>query len=154
MRNKVSDKHSGTKVNVFFPSDWEDPDMELPEGNPFNLQPVARLVDSEESILGAIEHLLEGPSEQEVNDQGFFPLDSSNLSVGRIKLQLTLISPNPQQVWINELTKAIFIDAVSRTLKELLSIEDVDISVESQDTADVFQRQQSQIQQTSRGKGF
>jgi hypothetical protein len=106
------------KVQLFFPKDEDPAD---PQKNPFNLQPVERMVNAAAPLRPTIEELLKGPTPQEKR-RGLSELDVSGMSVVKVAVKngtaYASFIHRKWAGWSGDLSPHAFGDAVERTLKQ------------------------------------
>ena len=106
------------EVKVYFPKDGESSDLNR---NPLNLQPVGRKVAAASPVRGAVEALLNGPTEAEERE-GFHALDAQNMYITRLTVRGGTAHASfrrrggPQ--WAGDLAPETFRQSVSRTLRQ------------------------------------
>lgn len=141
-------------IFVFFPKDVDNPDETL-ENNPFGLQGVNRflligggddeplpfpdvppgrpLVSPQTLAFQAVIELLSNPTAEE-EEQGFYPLDTADLGVSRVKIddgiaQVVFFSNGGFKHFAGDLARELFKQAVVRTVSRIPTVKDVFISI-------------------------
>lgn len=127
------------RVNLFLPNDAEPDD---PDNNPFNLQPVERLVDAQAPARPMLQQLLKGPDKVE-QAKGFMELDASELSIGSLQIKdgvctVDFASQGPKK-WKGDLSPAIFRSSVEKSLSQFSTVKSIRISVNGDSDFDSLQ---------------